>query len=325
MAGLGTWLSSEAEADDQVDAALEAGIRLIDNSILYENEAPIGKTLRRWMDTGRLKRKDLFVVSKLPIMGMEPCLVEFYVDMSLKNLGLDYFDLYLIHTPFGIERDDASGGFKMVDGKAVLKEEVDHVGIWREMERLVDEGKLKSLGVSNFNSDQIERLNDAARIPIAVNQVECSPYFQQRKLRAAMDKLGIRMMAYASLGSTGRRKYSSTLRTGKNPVVHNLLEDPTVLSVAERRSKTPAQIILRYLVQLGMVVIPKSSKRDRIVENFSIFDFVLDPEDMAALGGLDKGSAGRTFNGKLELGNWVSFDKELTRIKDFPFAGKDEY
>lgn len=74
-----------------------------------------------------------------------------------------------------------------------------------------------------------------------------------------------------------------------------------------------------------MVVIPKSSKRDRIVENFSIFDFVLDPEDMAALGALDKGSAGRTFNGKLELGNWVSFDKELTRIKDFPFAGKDEY
>ena len=102
------------------------------------------------------------------------------------------------------------------------------------------------------------------------------------------------MMAYASLGSTGRRKYSSTLRTGKNPVVHNLLEDPTVLSVAERRSKTPAQIILRYLVQLGMVVIPKSSKRDRIVENFSIFDFVLDPEDMAALGGLDKVRTGRT-------------------------------
>ena len=87
--------------------------------------------------------------------------------------------------------------------KAVLKEEVDHIGIWREMERLVDEGKLKSIGVSNFNSEQIERLNEAARIPIAVNQVECSPYFQQRKLRAAMDKLGIRMMAYASLGSTG--------------------------------------------------------------------------------------------------------------------------
>ena len=100
-----------------VDAALEAGIRLIDNSILYENEAAIGKTLRRWIDTGRLKRRDLFVASKLPIMGMEPCLVEFYVDMSLKNLGLEYFDLYLIHTPFGIERDDASGGFKMVDGK----------------------------------------------------------------------------------------------------------------------------------------------------------------------------------------------------------------
>ena len=117
VAGLGTWLSSEAEADDMVDAALEAGIRLIDNSILYENEAAIGKTLRRWIDTGRLKRRDLFVASKLPIMGMEPCLVEFYVDMSLKNLGLEYFDLYLIHTPFGIERDDASGGFKMVDGK----------------------------------------------------------------------------------------------------------------------------------------------------------------------------------------------------------------
>ena len=117
VAGLGTWLSSEAEADDMVDAALEAGIRLIDNSILYENEAAIGKTLKRWVDTGRLKRRELFVASKLPIMGMEPCLVEFYVDMSLRNLGLDYFDLYLIHTPFGIERDDASCGFKMVDGK----------------------------------------------------------------------------------------------------------------------------------------------------------------------------------------------------------------
>jgi diketogulonate reductase-like aldo/keto reductase len=87
--------------------------------------------------------------------------------------------------------------------QAVLKEEVDHVGIWREMERLVDDGKLKSIGVSNFNSDQIEHLNDAARIPIAVNQVECSPYFQQRKLKASMEKLGIRMMAYASLGSIG--------------------------------------------------------------------------------------------------------------------------
>ncbi len=118
LAGLGTFLSNaEGEAEAMVDAALEAGIRLIDNSVLYDNEEAIGAALKKWMDRGRVRRQDLFIVSKLPMQGMEPCLVEFYVDMSLKNLGLKYFDLYLIHTPFGIERDDASGGFKMVEGK----------------------------------------------------------------------------------------------------------------------------------------------------------------------------------------------------------------
>ena len=206
--------------------------------------------------------------------------------------------------------------------KAVLKEEVDHAGIWREMERLVDEGKLKSIGVSNFNSEQIERLNERARIPIAVNQVECSPYFQNRKLKASMDKLGIRMMAYASLGSAGRTRKDSNPFYGaaRKPVIHMVLEDPTVQKLAAAHSRSPAQIVLRFLVQRGMVVIPKSSKRERIVENFSLFDFTLTPEDMAELGALDRGSAARAFDG-----NWFSFDKELQKIKDFPFAGKDEY
>ena len=129
------------------------------------------------------------------------------VEQSLKNLCIDYLDLYLIHAPMGIEFDFKKMALVKNDkDQVILNLKNDHIGIWREMEKLVDEGKIRSIGVSNFNSLQVANIMRECRIPVAVNQVECSLYFQQKKLRNNMAKMGVKMMAYSSLGSTGNNK-----------------------------------------------------------------------------------------------------------------------
>ena len=156
------------------------------------------------MITGKVKRQDLFIVTKLPIFGLDPSMVRPTVEKSLKDLCIDYLDLYLIHNAMGIEFDHKKGTPKQnAEGKYILKLETDHIGIWREMEKLVDEGKIRSIGVSNFNSLQVANIMKQCKIPVAVNQVECSLYFQQKKLRDNMAKMGIKLMAYGSLGSSG--------------------------------------------------------------------------------------------------------------------------
>ena len=135
---------------------------------------------------------------------MDPSAVRPTLEQSLKHLCIDYLDLYLIHSPIGVDFDREKGTIKKNDdGKVVLKSEINHIGIWREMEKLVDEGKIRSIGVSNFHSLQVANIMKQCKIPVAVNQVECSLYFQQKKLRDNMAKMGIKLMAYGSLGSPG--------------------------------------------------------------------------------------------------------------------------
>ena len=153
-----------------------------------------------------MKREDLFIVTKLPTFAMNPSAVRPSVEQSLKSLGIDYLDLYLIHTAIGIQFDyKKMEAVKNDKDQYICNEENDHIGIWREMEKLVEEGKIRSIGVSNFNSLQVANIMKNCRVPVAVNQCECSLYFQQKKLRENLAKMGVRLMAYGSLGSSGMK------------------------------------------------------------------------------------------------------------------------
>jgi len=320
--GLGTWAAGQstdsAEVEATIEAALEAGVRLIDTATVYFNEAAIGKVLKKWMDAGKVKRQDLFIVTKLPTFAMNPVAVRPTVEQSLKNLGIDYLDLYLIHTAFGIQFDfKKMAPIKNDKDQYVTNLENDHIGIWREMEKLVDEGKIRSIGVSNFNSLQVANIMKNCRIPVAVNQCECSLYFQQKKLRENLAKMGVKLMAYGSLGSSGRN--TSTMDSKSK--IHNVFEDKVVVKIAKAHSKTPAQVLLRHQMQNGIIAIPKSVKKHRIEENFGVFDFSLTDKEMKELNSQDQGTAAKSFSGK-----FLEFDKNIETLKDYPWRpNQDDY
>jgi len=314
LAGLGTWAANQAtdsaEVEASIEAALEAGVRLFDTATAYGNEAAIGSVLKKWLDAGKVKRQDLFIVTKLPLFAMDPNAVRPTVEQSLKHLCIDYLDLYLIHSPIAVEFDPEKGIKKNADGKVVLKSEVNHIGVWREMEKLVDEGKIRSIGVSNFNSLQLTNIMKQCKIPVAVNQVECSLYFQQKKLRDNMAKMGIKLMAYGSLGSSGRDpNLKSTTK------IHNVFEDKLVVRIAKAHGKTPAQVLLRHQVQNGIIVIPKSVKKLRIKENFGVFDFSLTDPEMKELDAQDKGTSAKSFNA-----NFMDYDRKVETLRDYPWG-----
>ena len=313
--GIGTWLSQAGEVGEAIDVALQAGVRLVDGAFLYRNEEEIGKALKQWLEPGdRLKRSDVYVVSKLPFFGMRAEEVEGYLDKSLQALQLDYLDLYLIHGPVGLKPDDNAVSFKFMEGAEVEFENNDLLPIWQEMERMVNEGKTKSIGVSNFSSEQVENIIQNAKIKPVVNQVECHAYFQQRKLRETMDANNVKIMAYAPLGSSGR---SDSMKPDD---FKSEMEDPGVAEIAKAHDKTPAQVLLRHLIQSGLIVIPKSTNEDRIKENFDLFDFELTEEDMKQIDELDKGSQGRTFDFE-----FFNTKEKYSYQNNFPFIERDEY
>jgi len=318
QAGLGTWAAGQAndstEVEATIEAALEIGVRLIDTATVYQNEAAIGKALKKWIDAGKVKRQDLFIVTKLPMFALNPIAVRPMVEQSLKNLCIDYLDLYLIHSPVGIEFDFKKMALVKNDkDQVILNLENNHIGIWREMEKLVDEGKIRSIGVSNFSSPQVANIMRECRIPVAVNQVECSLYFQQKKLRDNLAKMGVKVMAYSSLGSSGR----DASKLDSKSKIHNVFEDKAVGKIAKSHGKTPAQVLLRHQMQKGMIVIPKSVKKSRIEENFGVFDFSLTEEEMKELDAQDQGSAARGFSGQVTM---FKYDKDFEKLKDFPFG-----
>ncbi|XP_021921712.1 alcohol dehydrogenase [NADP(+)]-like isoform X2 [Zootermopsis nevadensis] len=256
-------------------------------------------------------------MTKLPHIGNRASDVEMYLTTSLRRLQLDYVDLYLIHVPFGFVPDNTGENpAKNADGSFVL-DDTDHLAVWKAMEQQVDSGHARSIGVSNFNISQLEKIVGAARICPATLQVELHAYLQQPELRACCSKLGIPLTAYSPLGSPGaklhfQQKYNFQYPENNAP---DLLEHPLVKQIGNIHGKSPAQVLLRHLVQQGIIVIPKSADPKRIKENGQIFDFELTPEEMLQLGGLDLGENGRIIN--------FMFWKGVEKHPEYPFKQQE--
>ena len=245
--GLGVFLVEPNETQAVVAAALDVGYRHIDTAAAYNNEAEVGAAIA----DADLPRDELFITTKVWNLdqGHDRALAAF--DLSLGKLGLDYLDLYLIHWP-------APGRDRYVE-------------TWRAMEKILAEGRVRSIGVSNFGIEHLQRLIDETETVPAVNQVELHPNLPQRELRDFHAEHGIVTEAW------------SPLARGE------LLDDASVRRIADAHGKTPAQVLLRWHIELGNVVIPKSRTPERIAENIEVFDFELTPEDHETITALENG------------------------------------
>jgi 2,5-diketo-D-gluconate reductase A len=245
LLGFGVFQMTDAEeCERSVYEALRTGYRLIDTAAAYGNEEAVGKAIKR----GGVTREELFITTKLWIQdaGYERTKQAF--ERSLQRLQLEYLDLYLIHQPFG-----------------------DVYGAWRAMEELYREGRIRAIGVSNFQPDRLMDLMVHHQVVPAVNQIETHPFNQQIETQAFLRENNVQIESWGPFAE------------GK----HNIFENEVLRSIADSYQKTVAQIILRWLTQRGVVAIPKSVRKERIEENFNIFDFDLSPDDMAAIATLD--------------------------------------
>ncbi|XP_018579931.1 aldo-keto reductase family 1 member C13-like [Anoplophora glabripennis] len=280
--GLGTGsLRDEADLERVLNAALELGYRHIDTAYGYKNEVFIGRVLKKWFSSGKLKREDIFITTKLPLTGIHQDRVELFMKKSLENLQLEYVDLYLIHHPIGVKYFGDEDDRKEID-------DVDHIKIWKKMEEQVHLGRTKTIGLSNFNKRQIERIITSARIKPACLQVELHVDFQQRDLVGYCHKNGIVVVAYSPLGTPGEKGF-------KDRKVPEAINTDIVKNIAKKYNKSPGQIMLKYLLQKNIVPIPKSSSPERLKENISVFDFEINSEDIRSLDDLDGGETARLF------------------------------
>ncbi|XP_043271577.1 probable Rho GTPase-activating protein CG5521 isoform X3 [Venturia canescens] len=309
--GLGTWQAKPEEIEAAVATALEKGYRHIDTAFNYTNEDAIGASLKKWFTEGG-KREDLFVTTKLPHYGNRPSDVEKFIKLSLEKLGLDYLDMYLVHMPFAFVQDAESFAPAInEDGSYVLDVDSDPVSVWKEMEKQVRNGLARSIGLSNFNEKQIQEVWDNADIKPSNLQVEMHAYHQQKKLRKFCKEHNIAVTAYSPLASPGAKAHFQSKYNYSPDKFPDLLGHPVVQEIAKKHNKTSAQILLRHLVQEGVIVIPKSSSPERIKINSDLFDFTLTDDDVKALDSLDHGPAGRIFN--------FLFFKGVEHHRHYPF------
>lgn len=246
LEGFGVFQIPEETCEQVVRDAVAEGYRLIDTASSYQNEEAVGRAIR----SCGIPREELFITTKAYIqqMGYDNTMAAF--EESLKKLGLEYLDLYLIHMPFG-----------------------DYYGSWRAMEKLYRAGKIRAVGVCNFYPDRLLDLCYNAEITPQINQIERHPHYQREEDLEIMKELGIQPQAWAPFAEG----------------MKGMFDELVLKEIAVKYGKTPAQVILRWNVQQGVIVIPKSVHRERMRENLNIWDFELNEEDMARIAGLDKG------------------------------------
>lgn len=284
--GIGTWQAPDHEVELALNQALEAGYRHIDAAPVYLNEKTIGNVLKKWLDSNKLVRDDLFIVTKLPPQGNRASSVEKYLKTSLADLQLSYVDLYLIHTPFTVP--EVTGDFRRdEDGSIILENDTDHITTWKKMEEMVKLGLTKSIGVSNFNKKQLQRLIENSTIKPASLQVELHIYLQQKELVDFCKQNNVVVTAYAPLGSKGIANINKM--AGVDRQLPDLLENPEVIKIADKHKKKPAQVLIRWILEKDIATIPKSTNPERLRQNLDVFDFSLDEDDMNALAKLDQG------------------------------------
>lgn len=247
--GLGTWPLDDEQVAAAVVHAVEAGYRHIDTAVKYGNERGVGNGIR----ASGVDRSELFITTKLDgeFQGHDRAVAG--LDGSLKRLGLDYVDLLLIHWP--------------------LPGRDQYVSTWQTFERLQAQGKVRSIGVSNFKPAHLERLMAETDVVPAVNQIQLSPAITRTAEREFHARHGIVTDSYSPLGGSGA----------------SLLGAPILTQLAEKHGKTPGQLVLRWHIQNGLVTIPKTASPERMAENLDVFDFALDPQDLAELSILDEG------------------------------------
>lgn len=245
--GLGVYKVSQNEAVSLMREAMEVGYRRIDTAALYGNEAEVGQGIRQ----SGIDREDVFVTTKIwnDRQGYNEALKA--IDESLKRLDLGYLDMLLIHWPCPAQ--DL------------------YIETWKAFEKVLEDGLVRNIGVSNFQPAHLERLMENSQIKPTINQVELHPFFQQVEVRAANAKYGVKTEAWSPLA-----------RAGKN-------DNPVITAIAEATGKTPTQVIIRWHLQLGNLVIPKTTHRARLEENFNVFDFELTADQMVRLAALDEG------------------------------------
>ncbi|RUT35006.1 aldo/keto reductase [Arsenicitalea aurantiaca] len=250
--GFGVWQVPDSEVEDAVSLALESGYRSIDTAQGYQNEAGVGRAIGK----AELGREEIFVTSKLRNreQGFDSALRAF--EGTMEKLGLETLDLFLIHWPVPSL------------GK--------YVESWKALVRLKEEGRVRSIGVSNFLPEHLERIIGETGVTPSVNQIEVHPYYQQRAVRDLHKDLAIAIESYSPLGSGA------------------VIGDETVDAIARKHDKTPAQVIIRWHLQEGLIVIPKSVTPSRIRENIGVFDFSLEDDDMSAIRTLDDPAEGKT-------------------------------
>lgn len=247
--GFGVFQVTDLEQCEQaVVDAINSGYRLIDTAAAYQNEAAVGRAIKR----SGVDRKDLFITSKLWVSDANYERAQKGIDQSLSNLGLDYLDLYLLHQPYG-----------------------DVVGAWRALEEAYKAGKIRAIGVSNFYGDQLKNLELSNEVKPAINQIEVNPWYQQKSEVAFAQSDDIQVEAWAPFAE------------GK----HQIFTNKVIAEIANKYGKSNGQVILRWLLQRGIVVIPKSVHKNRMAENINVFDFELKSDEMNALNNLDKGES----------------------------------
>ncbi len=272
--GLGTWRSEAGQVYQAIRWAIKLGYRHIDCAHIYGNEAEIGQALKDAVKEGDIKREELFITSKLwndshAVEDVRPAL-----EQTLKDLQLEYLDLYLMHWPVAQKKGTT---IPQSDEDMIPLSELPLELTWAEMEKAYNDGLVKVIGVSNFGAKRLEEFLQKVQVMPAVNQIECHPLLQQNELIDFCRKNNVAVTAYSPLGSQHESNEPS------------VLDNDAIKGIAERLKVTPAQVVLAWLMNRGVIVIPKSVHQDRIKENFASQVVELDESDMEQIAALDKG------------------------------------